>query len=130
VSEKNVELVRSGYADPRGLLVAIRDRVTPDTVFDFSRVYPDAPLLRGFEAVRWFREEGPWGEMVFEPERFYDVDDERVLVFVRVTAQGRSSGVAVEQRTAHEVTIRDEMVVRLRVYLDRDEALAAAGIAE
>jgi hypothetical protein len=35
---------------------------------------------------------GPWGGSVrLEPERFFDVDAERVLVFVRVTATGKAA---------------------------------------
>jgi hypothetical protein len=43
----------------------------------------------------------------FEPERFFDVDDERVLAFVRVSATGEGSGAPVEIRAAHEITVRD-----------------------
>jgi ketosteroid isomerase-like protein len=129
MSRENVEFVRTAYRDPRGL-TALIDRVAPDAVFDFSAVYPDAPTLRGPDAVLRFREQGPWAEMSFYPERFIDVDDERVLVFVRVTAEGRSSGVPVEQRTAHELTIRNGRLVRFKVYLDRAEALEAVGLSE
>jgi uncharacterized protein len=59
-----------------------------------------------------------------------DVDDERVLVLVRVHAEGKGSGVPVELRNAHEFTIRDGMLVRFKVYGDRAEALEAAGLSE
>ena len=36
-----------------------------------------------------------------EPEQFFDVDDDRVLVFIRGTAVGEGSGVPVERRTEH-----------------------------
>jgi hypothetical protein len=50
----------------------------------------------------------PWGGSTkLEPERFFDVDDERVLVFMHVTARGEGSGVPVEMRDAREYTIRD-----------------------
>jgi hypothetical protein len=66
----------------------------------------------------------------FEPERFVDVDDERVLVLVRVHATGTGSGVPVDLRNAHEFTIRDGVLVRFKVYGDRDEALADAGLSK
>jgi hypothetical protein len=73
----------------------------------------------------------PWGgSLTLEPERFFDVDDERVLVFVRVTAEGEGSGAPVEMRDAHELTIRDGVFVRWKVYADRAEALEAAGLEE
>jgi hypothetical protein len=100
--------------------------------FDFTDVYPDRPVLKGVEEMRRFRETGPWrGSPVhIEPERFFDVDDERVLVFVRVSATGRESGVEVELKPAHEFTIRDGLLLRFKAYRDRAQALKVAGLAE
>ena len=66
----------------------------------------------------------------FEPERFFDVDDGRVLVFVRVSATGQGSGTPVEIRAAHEFTIRGGRVVRFKAYANRADALEAAGLRE
>ena len=131
MSAANVEFVRKLYADPRGLTRAPADLVAPDAEFDFSDTYPDQPaVMKGVEAVRRFRERGPWSgsPIHFEPERFFDVDDERVLAFVRVSATGDKSGAPVEIRVAHELTIRDGRVVRFKVYVNREEALAALGL--
>ena len=130
MSQHNVEIVRSVYEDPRGLTGLASESVAPGAEFDFSEVYPDTPVLRGVEQLRRFRESGPWSgsPIHFEPERFVDVDDERVLVFVRVTATGHMSGAPVENRVAHEFTIRDGLLVRFKVYGDRDQALEAAGL--
>jgi len=58
------------------------------------RRYHDRPVFRGTDALRRFIDEGPWaGTIHFEPERFFDIDDERVLVFVRVSAIGQESVV-------------------------------------
>jgi ketosteroid isomerase-like protein len=132
MSQENVEIVRRLYADPRGLTTAGNEMVAPDAEFDFTAVYPDKPILRGVDEARDFRDTGPWGgsPIRFEPERFFDVDDERVLVFVRVIATGGESGVPVEQRPAHECTIRDGQLVRIKIYGDRTEALEAAGLPE
>jgi ketosteroid isomerase-like protein len=132
MSEENVELVRSVYADPRGLTAGASGKVAPDAEFDFTAVYPDRPIVRGVEELRRFRDSGPWSgsPIHFEPERFFDLDDGRVLVFVRVSVTGQESGVQVENRVAHEFTIRDELVVSFKVYGSRDEALEAAGLRE
>jgi hypothetical protein len=53
-----------------------------------------------------------------------------VLVLVRVSATGQESGAQVETRVAHEFTIRDELVVRFKVYGSGDQALEAAGLRE
>jgi ketosteroid isomerase-like protein len=132
MSQKNVEILRSVYADPRGLTAAASDLVASNAEFDFTAVYPDSPIVRGLEELRRFRDSGPWGgsPIHFEPERFFDVDDERVLVFVRVSATGHESGAQVEIRAAHEFTIRDDLLVRFKVYGNRDQALEAAGLRE
>ena len=72
---------------------------------------------------------GPGGGSIhFEPERYFDVDDERVLVFVRVTATGQGSGVPVHTRTAHEFRLRDGQIVYVKVHRDRSEGLKAVGL--
>jgi hypothetical protein len=53
-----------------------------------------------------------------------------VLVFVRVSATGQESGAPVEIRAAHEFTIRAGLVVRLKAYGNRAEALEAVGLSE
>jgi ketosteroid isomerase-like protein len=132
MSQENVEIVRTVYADPLGITAAASDKFAPDAEFDFSAAYPDQPILKGGEELRRFRETGPWSgsPIHFEPERYFDVDEERVLVFVRVSVTGRGSGAQVEIRAAHEFTIREELVVRFKVYGDRAEALEAAGLSE
>jgi ketosteroid isomerase-like protein len=132
MSQENVEIVRSIYADPRGLTAAASDKVAPGAEFDFTDVYPDSPIMRGVEKLRSFRDSGPWSgsPIHFEPERFFDVDDKRVLVFARVSATGHESGVQVEIQVAHEFTIRDGLVMRFKVYADREQALEAVGVSE
>ena len=130
MSRQNVEIARSSATD--GLMLAESGRIAPDAEFDFTAAYPDRPIMRGADQLRRFREAGPWSgaPIHFEPERFFDVDDERVLVFVRASATGHESGAHVEIRVAHEFTIRDELVVRFKVYAERDQALEALGLEE
>jgi ketosteroid isomerase-like protein len=127
MSEENVEWARAAYAHPDGL-AALEGQVAPGAEFDFSSAYPDRPLLRGVDAMREFREQGPWAEIHFEPERFIDVDDERVLVLVRVSLVGQGSGAAVERSAAHLVTRRGGLVTGFKAYLDRGEALRDCGL--
>jgi ketosteroid isomerase-like protein len=132
MSQENVEIVKEIYADPRGLIGTASERAAPDVEFDFTDVYPDRPVLKGVAEMRRFRETGPWSgsPIHMEPERFFDVDEERVLAFVRVTATGHESGVGVEIRPAHEFTIRDGLIVRFKAYASREEALESAGLSE
>jgi uncharacterized protein len=64
-----------------------------------------------------------------EVERLSDAGD-RVLAFIRITAQGRASGAGVDISIGHVWTVRDGLVVRGEGYGDRDEALRAAGLSE
>jgi ketosteroid isomerase-like protein len=105
--------------------------IAPDVEIDFSDMYPDGPIIRGLEASLGYVGSLPWGgSLKVEAERFFDVDDERVVVFVRATATGEGSGVPVEMRDAHEFTIRDGVFVRWKLYADRADALEAAGLSE
>ena len=132
MSQENVEIVREIFADRRGLIGSASEKAARDVEFDFSDVYPDRPVLRGVEEMRRFRETGPWSgaPVHIEPERLIDVDDERVLALVRVTATGQESGIEVEISSAHEFTIRDGLVVRVKVYSDHAHALKAVGLEE
>jgi uncharacterized protein len=136
MSRENVEIVRRALAKfsatRAGLGEAARaGLIAPDVEIDYSALYPDGPIIRGLEGWREYLDAQPWGRSVkLEPERLFDVDGERVLVFVRVTAEGEGSGVPVEMRNAHEFTLRDGVCVRWKVYADRNEALEAAGLAE
>jgi ketosteroid isomerase-like protein len=129
MSQENVEIVQRGYSE-RGPLTDIA-ALAPDAEFDFTAIYPDQPVLRGIEAMRGFRDAGPWGHSIqFQAERYFDVDEERVLVFVRVTSTGQTSGAPVDSRVAQEFTVRDGLIVRVKVYRDRSEALEAVGLEE
>jgi ketosteroid isomerase-like protein len=133
MSQENVELVRAFYTAARegawDAAIANRELVADDVEFDLSAVYPDAPLIRGFDHVVRWATSGPWGRSVkLEAERLFDVDDERVLALVRVTASGVESGVPVEMRDAHELTIRDGVLRRVKVHPDQQKALGDLGL--
>jgi ketosteroid isomerase-like protein len=134
MSQENLEIVRWMYRRPLpldpDLLAALEEVATPDTVFDFTDAYPDGRVVRGVDGVRQTAANWPWDALHFDPERFLDVDGNRVLVFVRATATGKGSGVRVERRTAHECTFSDGSLVRFKVYSERADALEAAGLRE
>ena len=134
MSEENLEIVRGIYCrtlllDP-DLLEGLAELATPDTEFDFTDAYPDGKVVRGVDGVRRTAANWPWDALHFEPERFIDVDAERVLVFVRAIATGVGSGVPVERPTAHECTFSDRALVRFKVYSEREDALKAAGLGD
>jgi ketosteroid isomerase-like protein len=68
-----------------------------------------------------------WEERRFEAEEFIDAGD-NVVILMREFRRGRVSGVELEARTAAVVAVKDGRVIRFQGYLDRGEALEAAGL--
>ncbi len=74
-----------------------------------------------------------WLDYRVKVEQYRELDDERVLVFVRRSGRGSASGVEiadVRSAGASLYHIRDGRVVRLVNYMDRDRALADLGLTE
>jgi ketosteroid isomerase-like protein len=86
---------------------------------------------RGREGMaRYFAEaKETWEYLSVSGEEFRDLGD-KVLVVGRMEGRGRSSGVEVDTPYSMVVDFRDGKVVRSRAFLDHDEALRAAGLAE
>lgn len=129
MSDDALEIVQRIYRHPLSLdpelLEALGEVAEPDAEFDFTDAYPDGKHVRGVAGVRRIAAKWPWEDLHFEPERFFELDGERVVVFVRATATPLPTPVAVERRTAHECTFRAGRLVRFKVYSDRDQALVA-----
>jgi ketosteroid isomerase-like protein len=68
-----------------------------------------------------------WERLELRPEELIDTGDE-LVIFVHEVARGRKSGVVVETDTAAISTLREGRIVQVRNYLDRKEALEAAGL--
>jgi ketosteroid isomerase-like protein len=94
--------------------------------------WPEAPgsqAYRGVEGVRrafdiWFE---TWDWMKLEIEDIRPVGD-RVLFTLHQRAKGRTSAVEVEVRSYNVYTFRDGHVTRAELFLERENALAAAGL--
>jgi uncharacterized protein len=71
-----------------------------------------------------------WERMQMEAEKFIDAGGDDVVVFFHEVAKGRQSGAVVETRTGTVQTVRNGKIVRVRSYMDRAEALRAAGLPE
>ena len=71
----------------------------------------------------------PWESYYIEAEEFIDAGEE-VVTLTRVLAQTTRDSVAVEHRPAAVWSLRQGKIVRVRFYLERDEALEAAGLRE
>ena len=89
-------------------------------------------VAQGVEAVRqtfdvWDGE--AWEEIRLDVEKLIDAGDQ-VVAFQHERRRGRGSGVEVESQTAVVFGFRDGRVIRLQGFMDRDEALRAARVAD
>jgi ketosteroid isomerase-like protein len=71
-----------------------------------------------------------WERIEMRAEKYIDAGAEDVVVFHHEVAKGRGSGVVVETDSATIQTVRSGKVVRVRSYMDRRQALEAAGLQE
>jgi ketosteroid isomerase-like protein len=59
-----------------------------------------------------------------------DLDDSQVLAVMRLAMKGKASDIDVNATTFSIATVEDGLIIRLDEYLERAEALEAAGLKE
>ena len=110
---------------------ALADMLDPEVVwFGTHGGLDEGQVLRGPAAVLEYMIEiqEPWEVFGVEIERIIEAGD-AVVVFMRETGRARHGGPEVQNDTAMIFKVRRERVVEITGYLDRDEALRAAGAA-
>jgi len=122
------EVVYDHRSDPDGLFARLDPAVE---VHPLTGAMLEGAAYRGHEGMRQWLEEVAeyWESMWVEADEFLDAE-EAVLVVGRVHARGKASGVAVEAPAAWVFHLRDARLTYLRFYLDRSQALEAAGLRE
>jgi hypothetical protein len=109
----------------------------PAAVFDRDAVTNQAAEVLG--TVGTFHGHAGWLELMgevheafdavrLEPERLVGVPPNRMVVFVRLSARGRGSGLSVDTQIAILVTILRGRAGRLDIYREPADAVAAAGL--
>jgi uncharacterized protein len=131
MSAQNVEIVRASWeAWSRGDLDALFEFYDPAVEWDMTHSnVPDMGVFHGHEGVReFFREwRSFFAEYYAEPEQFIESGDS-VMVRVRQGGRGRSSTVSVEMPAYWQVyRLRNGRAVRVEIYRDEADALAAMG---
>jgi ketosteroid isomerase-like protein len=131
VSSENVASVRRFIEafNRRDLESVIAD-IDPDGELHEWPEAPGARSYRGADGVRaaldaWFE---TWEWMRVEIEDIFDVGD-HVVVVLHQRARGRASEAEVEIRSFNVYTFREGKVTGIRLFLERERALEAAGIA-
>jgi ketosteroid isomerase-like protein len=132
VVSPNLELVKSIFAEwERGDWSSV-DWADPEIEFE---------MIGGLNTGRW-RGSGPmweawattlraWEDLRAIPDEFRELDDGRVLVFLRNEGRGRGSGIEIGEistKAANIFTVRDGKVTSLILYWDRDRAIADLGL--
>ena len=110
---------------------ALADMLDPEVVWFGTRGGLDeSQVLRGPTAVlEYMREiQEPWEEFGVEIEQVIEAGD-AVVVFMRETGRARHGGPEVQNDTAMIFKVRQERMVEITGYLDRDETLRAVGAA-
>jgi ketosteroid isomerase-like protein len=123
----NIEIVRASYeALNRGDVAAALDALAPDVEWHESSVLPERDIYRGRESVRGLLQDfqESWDEFHQDLEDAVERED-KVAVFIHLSAKGRESGAEVDARYAHVWTMRDGKGVRVDGYYDREEARRA-----
>ena len=152
MSQENVELVRGMYAElddtykraddlhrahetgDFGEFAAEADRTLHEDVVLVTppeSPFPEAATgeWRGRrEFLRFvFAQTEAFDEMFIEAFEFIDAGD-KVVVPLRFGGRARHSGLEVDFRVVHVLTVEDDRVKRLEMYMSRAEALEAVGL--
>ena len=136
MSRENVEIIRRMYdawlADDTGVVFETFDadiELNPDPEaawVGIGQVYRGHAGMRSYMALVYEAFEGYRPEV----EELIDVGD-RVLTLAIEHGKGRGSGADVQaNKTAHVWTLRDGKAIRVDLYLNRDSAFRAVGLAE
>ena len=128
----NVELVRLIHAAwERGDYSSV-DWADPDIEYVVDGG-PDAGVFKGRVAMTkaWREVLRAFADHRSEVDEVREIDDERVLVLVRLKGRGKTSGLELDQtqsKVAALYQVRDSRVIRHVIYWNRDRALADLGL--
>jgi ketosteroid isomerase-like protein len=144
MSSANVELVRKLQPDGLDLVEAFSEGATSMMSEEQAALFTDdfkvsfsSHLMGregGFEGsgpeglnTMWREWLTPWESYRLDVEEFIDAGD-AVVVYVRIQARTERDGVLMHHAPAAVWSIRDGLVSAITFYLDRNEALEAAGL--
>jgi steroid delta-isomerase-like uncharacterized protein len=127
IAQQQIEAINRRDADA---FVAL---VSPDVEWEDSVFWSESPrVYRGRAELRdWFSKIlEPWASFHIEVEEITETVDDRVLIGGVLTTRGKGSGVETEVRGWFVLWIANGKITRRKVFLNRNEALEAAGLSE
>jgi ketosteroid isomerase-like protein len=131
MSQENVEIIRATYDSLRRVANLDWDLVDADATFD-ARSVPGFGFYRGREAflAEWLPYRDSFDDWSIVVEGIVDGTDQHVFAVVRDGGRIRGSDDEVFNRYYHVWGLRAGKIAAWAVYLDRSEALKAAGLSE
>ena len=134
MSQENVEVaLRHVEALRRRDVDALIALVSPDVKWEDAIFWTEPTHVYGGEAAlrAWFQAVvEPWESIDAEVEEVTEAGDDRVLLGAVLTARGHASGAETQIRGWSVLRITNGKITRRQVFLDRDQALEAAGLSE
>jgi ketosteroid isomerase-like protein len=134
MSQENVEVVRDALrAFAEGGFDATAEFWDADINWRAIEGAPDdVGEMIGPERLRRYLDEllEIFDNVTLVPEELLDLGDDRVVAVLHLAGRAKVSGVETELRFAVVCTLRDGKIVRGREYIDREQALEAAGLRE
>jgi ketosteroid isomerase-like protein len=135
MSQENVKVVLQGIeALNRRDVDAFVETASPDIEWEDSVFWSEpARIYTGEAELReWFNQVvvEPWESLHFEVEETAEASDDRVFFGGLLTTRGKGSGVETQVRGWNVVWITNGKTTRRQVFLDRNDALEAAGLGE
>jgi ketosteroid isomerase-like protein len=129
--DRNLDIVRGGYAHFEVTGDVDADILAPDFVWDMShfRGWPEEQFYDGVEGTRAFLRAWtePWDEWELELDSLHEAGDQ-VVAIVRQRGRSRATGMVVEMSFGQLWTLRDGKETRMEMYADAGEAMRAAGL--
>jgi ketosteroid isomerase-like protein len=131
MASEHLDIVRAIYSDWERGDFSSAAWADPEIEFAFAGG-PEPGNWSGLAGMsegyrKWLK---AWDGFRAEPEEYLVLDEERVLVLVRNSGRGRTSGLELEERSvANLFHLRRGKVIRVVVYLDRELAFAELGLA-
>jgi ketosteroid isomerase-like protein len=132
MSQENVAIVRRAVAAVNARDI---DRYLASCTEDVELRTPLGPIGGVYEGPddirRFFVDiEDTAPDLRIDLERVEAIGEDRVLTFEHIMASGRTTGIPIPAETTNLFDLVDGKIRRIRIFLDRQEALEAAGLSE
>ncbi len=133
MSQENVKIVQAAFAafaqgDIEGVLRLCDENIVVTQPEGLPGVSPQQRGHSGvLEAFSIWPEQ--WDDYRIEILRIADVAD-CVVVTSRTGGRGKQSGVEVEMEFSYVLSVRNEKIAELQIFMREDQALEAAGLSE